>query len=347
MNVLKGLPSDSSITKVLSILARAKSADSCTASQILQEVRLEEISSKLLEDADRSFLNGDTPSRHEEASSEYQATVYEVRDHTGAGWRGAVILDKDSNPWLVFADRHDQFHAKVANALKRPEKYEPNALDYAIRDYEDNRLRDLTYKRDLVSGLLEALREANSTATLIEAFTPEDAQADLGKPVRYTVEITHDEPADTVEEANLTISTVTISMAMSLNSHQGSQQLIACGVLYIQPDNNYHEYVYTENNELRLDLCITHAKLAQLLGETKVEETSFPPKPLPPTQLHWVPAPEHIEGVITGKAVQSLCGSWFVPAENERAELPVCGRCESILPLAQEMLDQLRLKAQN
>lgn len=361
LNVLKSLPRDPAIESVLEVIKRAKVADEESAVQILQEARLEEISNKLLEDADRGFANGGTPTKHEEASESYHATVYEVRDTTGAGWRGAVILDKDSNPWLIFADRHNQFHAKVANLLRRdkhefktkgetkgPAKvYEPRPLDYDMRDREDERLSDLAYKRDLISGVIEALREANSKSAVSEGLTPIYSDDELGKPIKYTIEIDHDEPAEIVEEANLSTSNVTITVAMSLNAYIGSQLLIACGALYIQPDTNYHESVYTKDNQLRLDLCITHAKLAQILGQTEISESNFPPSPLPPDQLHWVPSPDQIESAVTGKAVQSLCGNWFVPVENERADLPVCVICESIIPLAQEMLDQLRLKAQN
>lgn len=361
LRVVNALPTKPGIVEAKSVIARAKVADSATAARILQELRLEEVKSALLDDADRGFANGGAPSRHEQASAVYHATVYEVRDHEGAGWRGAVILDDDGNPWLIFADRHNQFHATVANALKRDKgeltktgntkgpaaKHEPTPLDYVARDNEDSRFQELEFQRDLITKLREGLREANATASVVSARTPDDPDAALEKFVEYTVEVAHDEPADIAEEANLSTSTVTLTVPLSVGSYKGYEMLISCGAVYIQPDINYHESVYTPSNSLRLDLCVTHAKLTQLLSDTELDEADFPPSAVPPDRLHWVHSPQHIEGIITGNAVQSLCGGWFVPMQNESAGLPVCAGCESILPLAQKMLDQLRLRAQS
>lgn len=361
LRVLNALPTNPGIAAALSVIARAKVADRSTAAQILQELRLYEVTSALLDDADRGFANGGTPSRHEEASAVYDATVYEVRDHEGAGWRGAVILDGEGNPWLVFADRHNQFHATVAKALKRDKgelkktgiskgpaaSHEPTQLDYVVRGYEDSQLQDLKYQRDLVSGLRDGLREANATASVVSVRTPDDPGATQDKFLEYTVEVAHDEPADTPEEANLSTSTVTLTVPIGVGSYKGYEMLISCGAVYVQPDVNYHESVYTKSSTLRLDLCVTHAKLAQLLSDAEIDASDFPPTAMSPDRLHWVHSPQHIEGIVTGSAVQSLCGGWFVPVLNESAELPVCGGCEAILPLAQEMLDQLRLRAQS
>lgn len=361
LRVINALPINPVIAAARSVITRAKVADGATAAQILQDLRLEKVKSALLDDADRGFANGGTPSRHEDASAAYHATVYEVRDHEGAGWRGAIVLDDDGNPWLIFADRHDQFHATAAKALKRDKgelmktgktkgpaaSHEPTRLDYVVRGYEDSRIQDLKFQRELITGLRDGLREANATASVVSVRTPDDPAADLEKFVEYTVEVAHDEPADTAEEANLSTSTVTITVPIGLGSYKGYSMLISSGAVYVQPDSNYHESVYTKSNKLRLDLCVTHAKLAQLLSDTEIDEADFPPSVMPPDRLHWVHSPDHIEGIITGNAVQSLCGGWFVPVQNECAELPVCAGCESILPLAQEMLDQLRLRAQN
>lgn len=360
--MVKALPTNPGITAALNVITRAKSAaDSATAAQILQELRLDEVESALLDDANRGFANGGTPSKHEAASAAYDATVYEVRDHEGAGWRGAIILDNEGNPWLIFADRHNHFHATAAKALKRDKgefrktgntagpalAHEPAQIDYVVRDYEDTRIRDLKFQRDLITRLRDGLREANATASLVSLQTPKDPDTALEDSVDYTVEVTHDEPADTAEEANLSTSTVTLTVPIGAGSYKGYQMLISCGAVYVQPDINYHESVYTNSKTLRLDLSVTHAKLAQLLSDTDIDEADFPPDVVPPDRLHWVHSPQHIEGIITGKAVRSLCGDWFVPAQNESAELPVCAGCETILPLAQEMLDQLRLRAQS
>lgn len=362
LRVVGDLPANPSVLAARSVISRAKAADNATAAQVLQELRLEQIESALLRDADRSFADGGTQSRHEEGTAAFHATVYEVRDHEGAGWRGAVILDSDGDPWLVFVAPHDKFHSSVAKALKRDKgvlqksgetegaaaNYLPTNVDYLVRRTEEARLQELEVQRDLIAALRDGLRSAHASGAAITARTPADPlETGPAKFVEYTVEICHDEPADTVEEANLSTSTVTLIIPLGAGSHRMRNLLISCGVLYVQPDTNYHEQVYTKSNALRLDLSVTHAKLAQLLSDADIDDADFPPSAAPPDRLHWVHSPDHIEGVVTGVAVRSLCGSWFVPTQDENADLPVCTGCETIHPLAKEMLDQLRLRAYN
>lgn len=362
LRVVAELPAHPSTAAVLGVLARAKAADATTAEQILREIRLDVVESALLEDAHRGFADGGTPSRHEGATAAYGDTVYEVRDHAGAGWRGAIIMDNDGDPWLVFVDKHDQFHASVANALNRDKgelrktgktkgaalNYVPGPLDVRVRGYEDERLRDLQQQRDLIAQLRDGLREAHATGSVVTVRTPEDPdETRLQKCVEYTVEVTHGEPAETVEEANLSTSTVTLVVPMGAGSYKMENLLVSCGVVYVQPDANYREPLYSKTSALRLDLYVTHAKLAQLLSDADTDATGFPPVATPPDRLHWVHSPQHIEGVVTGSAVRSLCGGWFVPTQSESADLPVCAGCESILPLAEKILDELRLRAQS
>lgn len=351
LRVLSSMPTSASVAQARAILARARAAaDDATKRQILGELSICDIESALIDDAQHGFDHG-APSRHEESTKTYGDTVYEVRDPAGAGWRGAVILDGDGDPWLVYADRHDHFHANASSVLRRskgkgapPPAFLPTPLDYELRTAEEDRQRKLEAMRELIRGLRDGLRKANATGHVVSVRTPEHPQETAAeKTILYTVDVDHEEPAETVEEANLSTSIVTVTMPMNSGSPKMRELLISCGVVYIQPDAAYRDPVWTPTSDLLVVMTVTHAKLAQLLSDVDVDANDLPPTVTPPDRLHWVRSEDQIEGMVNGAAVSSLCGHWFVPSKSESAELPVCGSCEAIKPLAQELMDQLRL----
>jgi len=348
---MEELPASVSITQAQNIIARAKAAqDKATRRSILGELSIRGIESALLEDAQRGFDNG-VPSRHEESTKAFGGTVYEVRDPAGAGWRGAVIMDSDGDPWLVHADRHDHFHSNASTALKRNKSRDaprpsflPTTLDYELRDAEDARALMAETVQELVRGLRDGLRETNSIAAVVSVRSPqhpEETTAD--KSVLYKVDIDHDEPANDAGDANLSTSIVTVTVPMNSGSPKMRDLLVSCGVVCIQPDGAYRESVWTPANDLVVVMTVTHAKLAQLLSDVDVDPNDLPPSATPPDRLHWVRSEHQIEGFVLSVAVHGLCGAWFVPTQSESAGLPVCDDCEAIKPLAQELLDQLRL----
>ena len=122
LRVMKSLPETPAILEVLSAIARAKSLASADESaRILKRLDLYALDCDLLKDAQREIDSG-TPSKHGEATKSFGATVVEARDRSGAGYRGAVVFDGHGDPWLVYAERHDRFHAHVAEVLKRGQR---------------------------------------------------------------------------------------------------------------------------------------------------------------------------------------------------------------------------------
>ncbi|WP_216388651.1 hypothetical protein [Arcanobacterium phocae] len=129
----------------------------------------------LLNEARRLFATG-VPDRHKEATKAAKQPVYEVRDRQGAAWRGAVILDDEGSPWLVYVDRHDQFHAKVAQALSRKksqntgksplEEKKPRDVDLKLRKREELRITDRQWLQEVISsfisGIINVLKRAVS-----------------------------------------------------------------------------------------------------------------------------------------------------------------------------------------
>ena len=160
LRVMKSLPETPAILEVLSAIARAKSLASADESaRILKRLDLYALDCDLLKDAQREIDSG-TPSKHGEATKSFGATVVEARDRSGAGYRGAVVFDGHGDPWLVFAERHDRFHAHVAEVLKRGQRegaatpaYMPSRFEYSLREAEESRQALHDVQVDLVRVL--------------------------------------------------------------------------------------------------------------------------------------------------------------------------------------------------
>jgi hypothetical protein len=77
--------------KVLGMLPPDTFADAGEARLVSRrqwdEVELDRLAHPLLEDARTQFASG-VPDKHRGLSQSCKRTVYEVRDRTGAGWRG-------------------------------------------------------------------------------------------------------------------------------------------------------------------------------------------------------------------------------------------------------------------
>lgn len=351
LKVIKELPATPSVDASKSIIARVRAAkDRETRQVILRELRFEDLECNLISDADR-ILDAGVNDRHEDSTAAYGATVYEARDHVGAGYRGAVIVYNATEPWLVHADRHDHFHSHAAKTLRRtvPQQksnatmpFDPTALDLFVRDLEDERVRTRLLQRQLISDLVDGLRLAHEEERTVELRTPEDpAATDYVKSVPYTLTIEHDEPAETFDLANASTCAVTLLISQSEGPWSMLSMLIQCGVIFVQPDVNYHRYM-EQGSSLELELTVTHAKLTQLLTDADLEETEVPPVVSEPTHLHHARKDLILDGRVNGAPVPSLCGRWFVPTKDEKADLPVCGSCEAQKPHAQALLDVVR-----
>lgn len=351
LRVMKSLPETPAILEVLSAIARAKSLASADESaRILKRLDLYALDCDLLKDAQREIDSG-TPSKHGEATKSFGATVVEARDRSGAGYRGAVVFDGHGDPWLVYAERHDRFHAHVAEVLKRGQRegaatpaYMPSRFEYSLREAEESRqaLHDVQVDlvRVLCDGLRSTVRDAREVV-LVSPAHPNGGQAGEALEFRLSVEV--GDPADSVGEANWSFGVVSLTVAYSPRTRLMREQLISCGSVYLQPDSRYREQVHLPSGELRMDLTVTHAKFAQLLAGVEIDGSTVPPKMTRPNCLHWVDSLHHTEGFVLGRAIRSLCGAWFVPSEGENADLPACRLCESVKPLAQAFLDRVRL----
>lgn len=340
------LPADSFVDpSALEALERAKisarEGDNHGAALAFAEIDLGRIDHLLLVDANARLGDG-TATVHESSTREWGTTSFEVRARTGAGWRGAVVLDGNRQPWLVFADRHDKFHANAKN--QSYESIRPSGLDQLLLKLEREREEGPALKVAVVTALVNALAASHASGVeeRVEFVSPANAFSRLA----FRIAVSHDEPAWRADEAHQSMSTMTLTVAASPRDSDLHHILLSCGIPYLQPDAEAREVRYMPNGELVVEMVVTHAKLAQLMDDSEVARASMPAAPTPPVRMHWLSAEDQTRGFVEGDVVRALCGAAFVPTYSN-PDLPVCETCESIKPVAQGLLDQIRLVASN
>lgn len=303
--------------------------------RLIKSLELTGLDNALLEDARSYYVQGRRPERHTTGSNIAKRPVYEVRDTTGAGWRGAIVEDKEGVPWLIFADRHDHFHSSLPTYLRKAE-WEPTVLDQELKEQEDRGQEYRQWRVRLLTAVCDGLRDAvlDGSATLATPRTL--AGRSTGLQIESALEDSSGDPFQTHNEDGL----IDLSIVVSGPRDTLAQEIVRC-IPAIQPDKTLWDAAYLPDGRLQVAITLTNAQLIQLVHDVLVDASNPPTVAPPPTHLHWVNAQAHAEGVFYRKAVRGLCGDWFVPRKDGSARLPICPECEKTEPLARRFLESL------
>ncbi|WP_061269303.1 DUF3039 domain-containing protein [Cellulosimicrobium funkei] len=343
LKALKILPDDEPLVAAAQHeLERAKQAtDLDTQRAILAGLRLGELKHPLLDDARTILEKGGVPDVHASSSKAASTktarrTVHEVRARTGAAWRGAVVLE-DGVWWLVFAERHDRFHSTSADFFKKG-TWAPSELDKQLAAQDAVHLERRRWKIAALTALLDALRDAVAQTRPIEFALTAPAG---GGACTLRVEIEHDAPAPTADLAHTSSGILQTSLLVrgaGRDLVEAIVEILACVC------DGEQDQSYLPGGDLLFLSTISHARLAQLTATiSATTDIAVHVKELPaPTVLHYVNTGRLTAGFVTGTAVLSLCGEWFVPRLDSSADLPVCPTCEEHEPVARALLEHLR-----
>lgn len=306
---------------------------------LLGALNLYGLDAPVLVDARRRLAEG-FPDEHRSATRAAGRKVYEVRDRTGAAHRGAVVLDGHGDPWLVYTERHDQFHAKAADYFRRTPQFLPTALDYQIRDLEDARRREqawrVTVHQLLFGGLQRAVLTGN--AMIVEAPSSFDPTRSADTPVEVDVDVdAATDQAGLASTASLVVVTVKIPDALpSLRD----EVIRACRAL--RPENGEISPVYS-GSSLELVMTLSNAQLLQAVIDVDTPDAPAPAEHRPQDRLHYVNKARFARALVMGGAVRGLCGQWFVPTGDHEtyAELAICDDCERASPHVDRFIELL------
>lgn len=327
--------------KVLKTLPRETFGDTTVldliANSAFERLELFGLDHPLLDDARKRFEHG-TPDQHVAASKAYGAPVFEVRDHIGAAWRGAVILDKAGDPWLVWVGRHDRFHKQVANVAF--DSLLPSPAEYKIRDREEASVHALAWRSDVLGRFVNALQECVRSGGEYTVMMPGISE---GAGVSLTVAAEHDEPANDAHEAQHRDSLLTVTLRLRQSAANELRQAVQAVCLpFLEPDRSKVEPWYDKNNTFNAIISITQARLVQLMADMPEYEGIAPYTAAAATHLHYVGTAFLVDGFVNSIPVRGVCGAWFIPSRSDASGLPICPQCEDEKPAAQTVLDLLR-----
>ena len=309
-----------------------------------EELELDALNHPLVEDANRRVVEEKNATRHETASSAAGRPVWEVRSHTGAAWRGAVVLDERGDPWLVHADRHNKFHQTAARVLvsSSSENWMPRSIDFKLRKRQEAREAHLRWEasvyEDLVSGVAGVLGSAEARMSVDLPTSGEDRAATSTVSIEVDPVVVDD--AGAVEHDAL----LQVIISFAQPEIDGLRRVIARAIALMQPDQSRigAPAYFPGGQSICYDMQVSYSRIISLVASSDIREEADVAlrQCLTPTELHYARAVYIAEGAVQGKAVRAVCGAWFVPSCDEG--LPVCSLCDERHPIAQRVLDLLR-----
>ena len=309
--------------------------------RLLADLGLSSLDIPLVRDGADLFASG-RPGLHQAMTAAGRCPVYEARDRTGAGWRGAVLNPIDDVAWLVYADAHDRFHDSGADSIAKMRTngtLGPSELDLRLLAQEQA-CRDVKKDRAaLLEALLDALEETARTNAEVAVevtglFSAARITLLLSGPLdpEWDVPSSHEETSDLV---------VRLSLIGTIPAGVRDDILRTC-VPFLQPDRTLREPCF--RRDLVVQVVLTRAGLIQLLSTGRPLEPVENRTPPPAVALHYTAKSSLVEAYVEGRAVRAVCGQWWVPVgdSSTHPELPVCPECEAEEPFAEAALRILR-----
>lgn len=306
----------------------------------LAALELDTLDVSLFNDA-RSLLTVDKlPDTHRASTSAAQQNIYELRDHTGAAWRGAGFLDQARQIlWVIHALPHDHFHSEAPEYMKQLRKagrLGPSTLDLKILQAEHARLDRKIHRVSVLSALVDALQQSISHRGSSRVVMPETVDF-VGAEMWAEVSDIPDDPTEWApRQAHTQIEMVSIEIFLADISPDVRRWLLHVCLPFLQPDRDMIESVFRKSQSVLI--MVTQAKLMQLLSLNGTALANFtPPTPPEPTHLHYTAKAGLTTAYVEGSAVRAVCGDWWIPSgdENTHSELPICEKCESEHPFAE------------
>jgi hypothetical protein len=309
--------------------------------RLLADLDLSSLDIPLVRDGANLFASG-RPSIHQEMTAAGKCPVYEARDRTGAGWRGAVLNPIDDIAWLVYVDAHDRFHDSGADSIAKMRTsgtLGPSKLDLRLLTQEQKRREVKKDRATLLGALLDALEKTARTNAEIPVevtgfFAPARITLHLSSSLdpNWDVPTSHEETSDLV---------VRLSLVNTIPNGVRDDILRTC-VPFLQPDQTLCETYFRK--DLVVQVVLTRAGLIQLLSTDRPLEPVENRTPPPPVALHYTAKSSLVEAYVEGRAVRAVCGQWWVPVgdSSTHPELPVCSECEAQEPFAEAALRILK-----
>lgn len=296
----------------------------------------------LLRDARKRFASG-LPDQHRSMTKKAGQPVYEVRDTESPAWRGAVVRSGDEAAWLVYVAPHDRFHSagpEVVGSRGKEGKLGPSVLDRRIQSEHQRSREASVHQVGVLESLVDALNQAVGARATVPVELPSTPSL-RGFSMSLEVDAVDASQWDAAG-AHEEMENLRIEINISGSSNEVRSWLLRICLPFLQPDASLRESVYKK--DLSIQILMTRARLIQLLASSTVDLPTVQAEPPVPEVLHYTAKRSLVEAYVEGKAVQAVCGKWWIPIGDEatHGHLPICGECEREEPVAQYMADLFR-----
>ena len=284
--------------------------------------------------------------QHRELSSCAGIPVFEAREKKRSdspAWRGAVVQGQPAGyAWLIHADIHDHFHSEAKFAitgLKTGGMLGPSGLDLKLLELAERMDNEREVQRHFLLKTLEAIEQSVALAeNIVYDFR--------GNSPAQWLKVTVSVATSPYGEWDMGLAHEDLDMVL-LRIERGRdwgflQSFIGVCTTYLQPDEDLIEQ--TNTVPFMLNMALSRTRLASLFD---VVSTELPTKFLESVKtdkLHYANKTSLTESFVFGKALQAVCGRWWVPIGDEatHGNLPVCDDCEREMPVAQALDNWLK-----
>lgn len=306
----------------------------------LAKLDLSRLNVNLLNDVRALVEDGKFPDTHKTSSRAARETIYELRDHSGAAWRGAgLLVPKSEVLWVILAMPHDHFHKQAADKIELMRKHEqlgPTSLDTKLLELDrasvDRKINRITILKSLINALKDTHRH-HSPSQVAMPHVDGLNRAEMF----VTLSDVPTEPEDwDPAEAHKNLGMVTIEIELNNIAKEDRRWLLRTCLPFLQQDQTMIETHFRRT--LSSLIVLPYSKLMQLLTlDDSHLNSADHNNPSLPTHLHYTAKAGLTEAYVEGKSVRAVCGIWWVPVGDDytHSDLPVCEECEHERPFAE------------
>lgn len=306
----------------------------------LSQLDLPLLNVALLNDSRTLLHDGKFPDAHKTSSRAARSTIYELRERSGAAWRGAGLLSDNSETlWVILAMPHDEFHKQGAAKIEKMRKdgrLGPTSADSKILKLDHTAVDRKTNRIAIIRSMIDALKRSQLHGSPARVTMPEVEGLQTAEMFVGLSDAPSEAKAWDPELAHLNHGLITVELELSNISDNSRDWLLRTTLPFLQPDQTMIETIFRKT--LSSLILLPHSKLMQLptLDNSQLHATQ-PNSITTPTRLHYTAKAGLTEAYIQGRAVRAVCGIWWVPVGDDHThnDLPVCEECESERPFAE------------
>lgn len=203
-----------------------------------------------------------------------------------------MIIDDDQQAWIVYVEKHDEFHALAPAKLTaaRAEEWMPNKADLVVLKRDAVARRDAVERVAVLGQVIALVSKALETSDVAAHGTVGQSGATDGTGLDVTVLIVGDGQA--VLRGHESEHEAMVSLRARLRGWRSEEQRrnLVQALAALDPDGSMEAVYLPEDAGVEYTLTVSYAALAALEASSEIEQESERrlARRLTPTVLHYV-----------------------------------------------------------